>query len=373
MKKLGRNLTRLSLKDYKLARKSKDLVITLFDVGFGDHILIEFPLGGIGIVDSCVPEGANEPPVLERLREIRERRGMKRALPVNFLCVTHPHEDHISGIMQILQEPKISVKEFWHSMSSDLDVILDYLNLTGGKKYPGAEPISEVIRVRGAVRDFLEAIKHAKDQKKLVPLVELRDFRRRPRIGGVRIECIAPSDKAVTRYIKRIDKDLKFRQDKATSYANRISLVLHLTYGEKRLILGADAVRANWRETIKGAEQLVCIEELFPVHLMKAPHHGATNTFYRGLWNVLLIEQAFVAISSGGGRHPTSEFISQLPLGCFKYCTNYGQCEKTPLRKFPEDEFEEFVNHTCCGNIKIIVSPDKDKPVIVQPDNPPQC
>lgn len=356
-----------------MAKLSGDLAITLFDVGLGDHILIEFPRGKIGIVDTCIPDGTDEPPVLKRLREIRKHRRLKGPLLIDFLCVTHPHEDHINGIMQILNEPQIRVKELWHSMSSGLGVILDYLNKTAIREYRGAEPIAKVVRLNSPVADFLKAMKHAKDQKKLVPLVELRDFRRRPRIGGVRIECVAPSDKAVTRYLKRIDKDIKSEQSKADKYANRISLVLHFTYGKKRVLLGADAVRANWREAIKGAEEIPCLDELFPVDVMKAPHHGATNTFYNGLWDVVLRKNALVAVSCGGGKHPTSEFVRGLPTGCTMYCTNYGQCVHSPPGRFAEDEFEEVVNNTCCGDIRIVIPRESDNPVVVQPHHPPRC
>jgi beta-lactamase superfamily II metal-dependent hydrolase len=358
--------------------KRSELRITIFDVGFGDHILLEFPNGSVGIVDSCIPPGLDEPPALKRLRQIRKERHLKKPLEIKFLCITHPHDDHVNGIMQIIDDQDFEVKQIWHSVSSSLDFVIRQLNGRKLRSYKGAEPISSYFRAHSPTRQLLEALRYAKKHKKLIPLVEFRDFRDVMPIGDVKIKCLSPCDKAVTRYIKRIEKDIECNGNKAVPYANRISLVLHLSYGNKRILLSSDAVRANWREMMRKTSALKFKGSLFPVHVIKAPHHGSTNTYYKGLWDIILRKNALIAISAGGALHPNANFIRSLPEKGRCYCTNFGQCEHFPsllytpiVSQYPGDEFIEFVNNKCCGNIKITI-PAEGR-IKVTTDSNPVC
>ncbi len=92
---------------------SKDLVIHVLNVGFGDNILIEFPADksgkrSYGIVDcysSKKTKGYLDKLILDSTKPSR----------VAFVCATHPHGDHIMGIKSILEDSNYKTLEFWDS------------------------------------------------------------------------------------------------------------------------------------------------------------------------------------------------------------------------------------------------------------------
>lgn len=74
----------------------------------GEAVIVRLPEGGWGVIDcfaaSLRDESAN--PVLRFLRE----RGITE---LEFLCLTHPHDDHFRGMAQLLKQ--FRVRSFWQS------------------------------------------------------------------------------------------------------------------------------------------------------------------------------------------------------------------------------------------------------------------
>jgi beta-lactamase superfamily II metal-dependent hydrolase len=90
----------------------KDLVFHFLNVGFGDTAVIELPpdRGGkrfLGIVDCC--NAGKTIKYVRKLQAIRQHHG------VAFICATHPHHDHISGIEELLKCEDTRPHEFWDS------------------------------------------------------------------------------------------------------------------------------------------------------------------------------------------------------------------------------------------------------------------
>ncbi|MFC1497208.1 ComEC/Rec2 family competence protein [Verrucomicrobiota bacterium] len=95
----------------KLIQK-EDLVIHFLDVGLGDAIVIEFPEDDHGkrlwgIVDFYNAKKSMN--YLDRLNTVRPRS------EIAFVCATHPHSDHISGIASLMADPDTRPAEFWDS------------------------------------------------------------------------------------------------------------------------------------------------------------------------------------------------------------------------------------------------------------------
>jgi beta-lactamase superfamily II metal-dependent hydrolase len=93
--------------------KPEDLLVHIVNVGFGDNIIIEFPVDeqtgkrGYAIVD-CRNSTKTINYLDKRIPEA-DRSSLE------FICATHPHGDHISGINTLLKHEKYSPKEFWDS------------------------------------------------------------------------------------------------------------------------------------------------------------------------------------------------------------------------------------------------------------------
>ncbi len=95
------------------AIEPQDLVIHVLNVGFGDNILIEFPAGrdglrSYGIVD-CRDWNKTKG-YLDRLMQLRL--GEQQ---LEFVCATHPHADHISGILPLVRDQSYPPREIWES------------------------------------------------------------------------------------------------------------------------------------------------------------------------------------------------------------------------------------------------------------------
>jgi competence protein ComEC len=92
------------------------LVLTALDVGQGDGVVIELPRGGVLVVDAGLRAGlrpgdadAGRSVVAPFLR----RRGHRR---IDVLLASHPHPDHIGGILTLLEQ--FEVGELWTAASA---------------------------------------------------------------------------------------------------------------------------------------------------------------------------------------------------------------------------------------------------------------
>jgi beta-lactamase superfamily II metal-dependent hydrolase len=93
--------------------RPEDLVIHVMNVGFGDNIILEFPVDGngrrsFGVVD-CY-KGKKTKDYLDALVPNAPDRQ-----PLKFICASHPHYDHICGIPYLMRDPTYCPEEFWDS------------------------------------------------------------------------------------------------------------------------------------------------------------------------------------------------------------------------------------------------------------------
>ena len=97
--------------------KAEDLVFHFLNVGFGDTAVIELPPNTsgkrlLGIVDCC--DGGKTLKYAKQIKQVRANDGINID-GVAFICATHPHFDHISGIKKLLEDPATRPQEFWDS------------------------------------------------------------------------------------------------------------------------------------------------------------------------------------------------------------------------------------------------------------------
>lgn len=82
------------------------LSVWILNAGQGDSIVIRFPDNSWGVVDSNLALNSQVPPALSFLQE----RGVQK---LAFVCLTHPHSDHFSGLGKVLESYKDHIDEFW--------------------------------------------------------------------------------------------------------------------------------------------------------------------------------------------------------------------------------------------------------------------
>jgi competence protein ComEC len=107
---------------YPFSPSSKELMVTMIDVGQGDSILVEFPgrkkmlIDGGGFVDS--PFDVGDKVVSPALW----RKGIKR---IDFLVLTHPHPDHLKGLVSVAHNFRVG--EFWEGVPPAEDAVYQEL------------------------------------------------------------------------------------------------------------------------------------------------------------------------------------------------------------------------------------------------------
>ncbi|HCW51848.1 MAG TPA: hypothetical protein DGR79_07295 [Clostridiales bacterium] len=111
---------------------SPGLEVVFLDVGQGDSVLVLFPGGKSLLVDGG-PAGAGERVVLPYLRW----RGVRR---IDWVVVSHLHDDHIGGLVEVVADPSLAVGEV---------VVAAGGFRCGEERTPMAEALLEAVRARG--------------------------------------------------------------------------------------------------------------------------------------------------------------------------------------------------------------------------------
>jgi beta-lactamase superfamily II metal-dependent hydrolase len=291
------------------------LGVHVFNVGHGDSIVLELPDGSWGVVDCKCESPPKEPSVLRFLRA-------KNVQRLAFVCLTHPHADHFSGLPQILDYYGENVEEIWcfridSKHWSDFLTIQRNAATTSSKGRQFDELHSVFVHLRHKLRDNR---------------VQLLDANHRlPSYGGVEIDCLAPHPKELSNYQTSLARLAK-RPSQYRADENRLSAVLRLRYGRSTVLLGSDATTDSWidisRNSAKRGESLTS-------NLVKVSHHGSNRGYFRGAWEQIAKKGFTNGAFSAGVQYdlPHRAVISALrELGVKLHCTNYApSCLKTDL------------------------------------------
>lgn len=231
-----------------------DDVLRLFflDVGQGDAILVQSPSGRTALVDGGgMPEymGQGYDPGKDTVLPFLHRRGINK---LDLLINTHPDEDHLDGLEDVLQEMPVSR-------------IITPPARQWQDKYAG----------------FLETAR-----EKGVPHSELT--------GGARIRL----DEEVLINVMGPEKAGEFES------SNDSSLVLEVCHGKNKFLLLGDLESQGIASLMKSVSDLDCF-------LLKIPHHGSGGSFDKNLYQKT--DPEIVVISVGENNpfgHPSKEVVA---------------------------------------------------------------
>lgn len=199
-------------------RRNNQLRIHVVNVGHGDSILVEFPdlidggtrMPRFGLVDAGGMDRTVRNKTLEYLEAFLEYRleGNPGEYRFEFICLSHPHEDHLFGMMPVLEyfsqdrPDRHAPRQFWDC----------------GFRYNTTRYLN--------ILQFL--VNHREIQ--FVRVASATEFH----FGGVEILVLAPSI------------DLRNRYDTYGVELNDASIVLRVRFGEGVAILTGDAHFDSW-------------------------------------------------------------------------------------------------------------------------------
>jgi beta-lactamase superfamily II metal-dependent hydrolase len=296
-----------------------ELKLHFLDVGHGDATIIEFPDHGspnkiahFAVVDFGAETRKNRELTSEYMKELVEmRKGGDQSLDysIDFICVTHPHDDHYGGVNKFFNEFADRIRNFWDcgfrtnslKYNAVLDLIYKNKNITFSRIAAGSE----------------------------------FEF------GETRVTVLGPS------------VDLRNRFDTYGINKNNSSIVLKLKFKNSYAILAGDAQFASWGKII----------EEFPRQSRITFFNDALGLSQRGETSDQL-KCNVLRMSHHGSKHGTSlEYLERMDP---KYVIisagdlNYYNTESRRYKAsdFPHSLVKEILKHLG-DNINIFVTGEK--------------
>ena len=267
--------------------------VQIFDVGHGDSLLIQSPEGAIGIVDCC--KRGSQIPVRDFLSD-------KQVKQIEFIVLTHPHEDHYSGMLELL--------EFCDKNSIVIDKFYDL----------GLNPKSLDLEFRssqssGYYSDLMSRI-FEWDKQGRFHLHECPEGMPLMQESGFSISCLAPDSRTIRKVVGR---KLNEPESELNHFINHLSIVL--------LVSGPDGSALLLADSGISSQKHICGRYKFKkVGLFKISHHGSGLSYHHPLLKLSRDSKRAKAAISTGCRYgtPADEVMSNLStLGIPTYSTNF--------------------------------------------------
>ncbi|MFM8573970.1 MAG: ComEC/Rec2 family competence protein [Pirellula sp.] len=247
-----------------------NLEVTVFGGDWGESIVIRFPNGEWGVVD-CFASSSDDRsnPALQYLLDQKVSR-------LSFVCLTHPHEDHYSGILQLIK--RIPIRDYLQPAVMTPDRLQQLI------ERDEALCLSRLSASQGLLFSLYQHLGQAIKKKNLnvIPLVLGTTVRTPEVYGGVAIQAIGPSGNQGTKFETRLSrcfKDSKFDPSVRLLSINQCSTGLSLQYNACKIVLGGDIESGGWTDLLEQNRDLIRCSKM-----VKVAHHGSKTGISKGLW-----------------------------------------------------------------------------------------
>ncbi|HEX6096406.1 MAG TPA: MBL fold metallo-hydrolase [Thermoanaerobaculia bacterium] len=316
--------------------------VHLLPADFGDTILIEYG-GGDGkrvLIDAGAPGSYGG--VRKKIESLPKQQRV-----FELLVVTHIDEDHIGGVLPLLDDAKelgIELKEIWFNGYQHLTDILGpkqgerlTSRIVDGKYdwNTSFDKHAVVVRPDGALPSFdFDGLKITllspkreqleKLEKKWAAVIEEAGLV--PGIGGTTppedIDDLLGDEELDVAALARTE----FRSDAAE--ANGSSIAFAAEHEGKSVLFGADAFPGVLAESLERMPE----EERRRITAFKLPHHGSRNNLSTELLKMLDCKTYLVSTNGKRFQHPDRESIARViqrggtPHLVFNYRTRFSEC-----------------------------------------------
>lgn len=315
--------------------KNQVLKVKVFNVGQGDHILLELPNGEFGIIDSYYDKdfGWSEMPSLSYLKSLK-----KSDITISFICISHPDYDHTKGLNSFFKwvlDKSIIIRNIWMFSGESLsEVIEDYAETLEALQHSlNTKTQIDSITNRAAkiTKELTELYHFTKNNRKIVKYIE--NISQLNLIEDITFVSLGPLSRHVKEFNSKVRKkayEFLLRGDsKKFADKNLLSSILLVIWGNHKLLFGGDTNKKIWFE---------CLEEYIQTqnqalfgeiksNFIKASHHGSKNSSSVILWKKILHrnQDNFIAISAGRNKkykHPSFETIKHINMATSKINAN---------------------------------------------------
>lgn len=263
--------------------------INFINVGYGDAILLKYN-SQYGLIDggSSIPEEfqGNRISLKEYVRK-------ENIASLEFVIITHIHEDHVCGICELLDF--VDIKTFY----------LPYMPriLDQGDVYIGNGNSSSILMYIKALNNYKDIMAYA--EKHGIACVDISKLDSISPFGSeVGMQILEPSLEKAQEYTRRLQS--MFQEGNSTLKAMQIqalerdsndhSLVLRIVYDDCSCVLTADNCPSNWKpETFSFIQN---------ENVLKLPHHGQLDAVNNELLKHIGVD--YIVTSSSSDRRNDS-------------------------------------------------------------------
>lgn len=301
------------------------LRIDFYESGKGDTIVVTFPKGGVALVDAHPSPTKSRPGILEIIGD----------RPVHFVCLTHPHADHGVDLVQVLRGPQ-KPGEFWHT-TSEINAFI--YRLGENQAYAPPQNVNFPSELQGWARKMAEG--WARFHIDIFGAVAELNIQQRRLCGGleavtideVEVHVLSPEQKIQNRFQNYWMEKANDPEFEAPD-SNALSAILALRFGESVVLLGADALKENWRDAVERFRK----QGLPKAVVLKVPHHGASNAIdlrshaptptYLDLCRHDEVLKCHSVLFAGDSRHPDLKVQAKLRMRTQMFCSANGTASK---------------------------------------------
>jgi hypothetical protein len=303
------------------------LGLHVIGAGVGESIIIQIPHESQrgqfhwGVID-CY-SSSRDPSANRTLRFLLSKRELG-ACNLDFACVTHPHEDHFFGLWHLFASTDIKIDKFWRFQADDPTLWRVFSSLSRGSSASGQD--SDYTRLEEELDYLLKYTEPHRKSRDPAKYRRLSGYNRsiyKRQLATIRsglpvplsIALLAPSGRqfdghtrALAACITEGDSPEDWHFDKARydrRIHNLLSVVLLMTFGDARIVLGADAEADSWRDIFDDSDRkgdgvgLAC-------NLIKVSHHGSETAFVETAWTEHRSMAAPIAVITPYARGRTS-------------------------------------------------------------------
>lgn len=277
------------------------LTIVVFGPGRGEAIVLRTPDGRVSVVDGCREQ---DDPVLALLHALAGRQGV-HTLPMDFVCLTHAHDDHYPGQGTLLAACPQAASAWPPALGNRLvRGYLEYLRLRRAK--PGSVPDQDP-EYRG-----LERLIHQwrDDERRVKTVAPTREVLRR-NVGGhsLSVRFCGPADRDIWRAEAALIERLRRLRDGEEDSEGRLdpnesSSALLIEWDRARVLLAGDLLCGDrdgcgWNQI--HAERWIYGE----VQVVNVAHHASARAHHPDLWRQMAPTLAIVTpYQLAAGKHP---------------------------------------------------------------------
>ncbi len=286
------------------------LVLEALRAKFGDSLLLHYGDATdpkLIVIDGGPPGVWNET-LRPRLEALRAERALapEQPLEIELMMVSHIDADHISGLIEMLQEQKdlrdnkkpltYRIKRFWFNSFDDVigkaaDASLDAgasLTASVGEVIAAANSVEAASVGQGrALRDLIEAFSLSGNKPLGGGMATLNAKNNPATIAGMKLTVVGPSQENLDALQKEWDKELKsiLKKEKPktdaaafidNSVPNLSSIIVLAEFDGKRILLTGDG---RGDHTLQGLEKAGFMQPggTIDVDILKMPHHGSVR------------------------------------------------------------------------------------------------